>query len=225
MRILIVEDDVKSAGYLKKGLSESGLVADIARDGETALHLAGSSHYQLIILDLMLPKKDGWDVLAALRAHGDQTPVICLTARDGVTDRVRGLESGADDYLTKPFAFSELLARIKTLLRRASNRLDDTIRIGDLEVDLGRQKAVRGGERLDLTPKEFLLLSCLARRAGDVLSRAAIAEQVWDMNFDCDTNVVDVHVRRLRSKVDDPFPEKLIHTIRGVGYVLRSTKD
>ena len=224
MRILIIEDDIKSAGYLKKGLSENGFVVNIARDGETALHLAGFSHYQLMILDLMLPKKDGWDVLTALRARNDHTPVICLTARDGVSDRVRGLESGADDYLTKPFAFSELLARIKTLLRRASNRLDESIRVGDLEIDLGRQKAVRGGVRLDLTAKEFLLLSCLARRAGDVLSRAAIAEQVWDMNFDCETNVIDVHVRRLRSKVDDPFPEKLIHTVRGVGYVLRSNQ-
>jgi two-component system, OmpR family, copper resistance phosphate regulon response regulator CusR len=224
LRILIVEDDAKSAGYLKKGLSENGFVADTAHDGETALDLAASSNYQLIILDLLLPKKDGWSVLSSLRSRGDQTPVICLTARDRVTDRVRGLESGADDYLTKPFAFSELLARIKTLLRRAANRLDDTIRIGDLEIDLGRQKAIRAGERLDLTPKEFLLLSCLARRAGDVLSRTAIAEQVWNMNFDCDTNVVDVHVRRLRSKVDDPFPERLIHTIRGVGYVLRSSK-
>jgi two-component system copper resistance phosphate regulon response regulator CusR len=224
LRILIVEDDAKSAGYLKKGLSENGFVADTAHDGETALDLAASSNYQLIILDLLLPKKDGWSVLSSLRSRGDQTPVICLTARDRVTDRVRGLESGADDYLTKPFAFSELLARIKTLLRRAANRLDDTIRIGDLEIDLGRQMAIRAGERLDLTPKEFLLLSCLARRAGDVLSRTAIAEQVWNMNFDCDTNVVDVHVRRLRSKVDDPFPERLIHTIRGVGYVLRSSK-
>jgi two-component system copper resistance phosphate regulon response regulator CusR len=221
VRILIIEDDVKSASYLKQGLSENGFVADIARDGESALHLAAFSHYQLMILDLMLPKKDGWDVLASLRTRGDQTPVICLTARDGIKDRVRGLESGADDYLTKPFAFSELLARIKTLLRRSANRLDEIIRIADLEIDLGRQKAIRCGERLDLTAKEFLLLSCLARRAGDVLSRAAIAEQVWDMNFDCETNVIDVHVRRLRSKVDDPFPEKLIHTIRGVGYVLR----
>jgi len=224
MRILIIEDDVKSAGYLKKGLSENGFVADIAPDGEVALHLAAVSHYELMILDIMLPKKDGWAVLAALRAQGDQTPVICLTARDEIKYRVRGLDSGADDYLTKPFAFSELLARVKTVLRRASNRLVETIQIADLVIDLGKQKAVRDGERLDLTPKEFLLLACLARRAGDVLSRTAIAEQVWDMNFDCDTNVVDVHVRRLRSKVDDPFPEKLIHTVRGVGYVLRSIK-
>ena len=220
MRILVVEDDVKSAAYLKKGLSENNFVVDIANDGETALSLAQLHPYELIILDIMLPGKDGWTVLSSLRSRGNQVPVICLTARDQVKDRVRGLESGADDYLTKPFAFSELLARINTVLRRAPIRPVETLRIRDLEIDFARQKALRGGKRLDLTTKEFLLLSVLARRAGDVLTRTAIAEQVWDMNFDCDTNVVDVHVRRLRSKVDDPFPEKLIRTIRGIGYVL-----
>lgn len=220
MRILVVEDDVKSAAYLKKGLSENSFVVDIANDGETALNLVELHPYELIILDIMLPGKDGWTVLSSLRNRGDQVPVICLTARDQVKDRVRGLESGADDYLTKPFAFSELLARINTVLRRAPIRPVETLRIRDLEIDFARQKALRGGKRLDLTTKEFLLLSVLARRAGDVLSRTAIGEQVWDMNFDCDTNVVDVHVRRLRSKVDDPFPEKLIRTIRGIGYVL-----
>ena len=222
MRILVVEDDLKSAAYLKKGLSENAFVVDVAHDGETALNLAGNTRYDLIVLDIMLPRKDGWAVVEALRGREDQTPVICLTARDEVRDRVRGLECGADDYLTKPFAFSELLARIRTVLRRAPARPIETLRVADLEIDLVRQRAVRGGKRLDLTPKEFLLLSLLARRAGDALSRTAIAEQVWDMNFDCDTNVVDVHVRRLRSKVDDPFPEKLIRTIRGVGYVLES---
>jgi two-component system, OmpR family, copper resistance phosphate regulon response regulator CusR len=220
LRILVVEDDVKSAAYLKKGLSENNFVVDIANDGETALNLAEFHPYELIILDIMLPGKDGWTVLSSLRSHGNLVPVICLTARDQVKDRVRGLESGADDYLTKPFAFSELLARINTVLRRAPIRPVETLRIRDLEIDFARQKALRGGKRLDLTTKEFLLLSVLARRAGDVLTRTAIAEQVWDMNFDCDTNVVDVHVRRLRSKVDDPFPEKLIRTIRGIGYVL-----
>lgn len=220
MRILVVEDDVKSAAYLKKGLSENNFVVDIASDGETALSLAEFHPYELIILDIMLPGKDGWTVLSSLRSRGNQVPVICLTARDQVKDRVRGLESGADDYLTKPFAFSELLARINTVLRRAPIRPVETLRIRDLEIDFARQKALRSGKRLDLTTKEFLLLSVLARRAGDVLTRTAIAEQVWDMNFDCDTNVVDVHVRRLRSKVDDPFPEKLIRTIRGIGYVL-----
>lgn len=220
MRILIVEDDIKSAAYLAKGLSENGFVVDVARDGEAALGFAEAATYELILLDIMLPRKDGWAVLTSLRAHGNQTPVICLTARDEVESRVRGLESGADDYLTKPFAFSELLARIKTVLRRAPSRPVKLLQIGDLEIDFDRHRALRGGRRLDLTPKEFLLLSVLSRRAGDVLSRTAIAEQVWDMNFDCDTNVVDVHVRRLRSKVDDPFPKKLIRTIRGVGYVL-----
>jgi two-component system, OmpR family, copper resistance phosphate regulon response regulator CusR len=220
LRILVVEDDVKSAAYLKKGLSENNFVVDIANDGEAALNLAQFHPYELIILDIMLPGKDGWTVLSSLRSRGNQVPVICLTARDQVKDRVRGLESGADDYLTKPFAFSELLARINTVLRRAPIRPVETLRIRDLEIDFARQKALRGGKRLDLTTKEFLLLSVLARRAGDVLTRTAIAEQVWDMNFDCDTNVVDVHVRRLRSKVDDPFPEKLIRTIRGIGYVL-----
>jgi two-component system, OmpR family, copper resistance phosphate regulon response regulator CusR len=220
LRILVVEDDVKSAAYLKRGLSENNFVVDVTHDGDIGLDLVELHRYELIILDIMLPGKDGWTVLSSLRNRGNQVPVICLTARDEVKDRVRGLESGADDYLTKPFAFSELLARINTVLRRVPIRPVETLRIRDLEIDFGRQKAVRGGKRLDLTTKEFLLLSVLARRAGDVLSRTAIAEQVWDMNFDCDTNVVDVHVRRLRSKVDDPFPDKLIRTIRGVGYVL-----
>jgi len=220
VRILVVEDDVKSAGYLEKGLSESAFVVDVAPDGETALDLAENTRYNLIVLDIMLPRKDGWTVLEALRGRADQTPVICLTARDEVRDRVRGLECGADDYLTKPFAFSELLARIRTVLRRSPGSPIETLKVADLEIDLARQRAVRNGRRLDLTQKEFLLLSLLARRAGEVLTKTAIAEQVWDINFDCDTNVVEVHMRRLRSKVDDPFPEKLIHTIRGAGYVL-----
>ena len=221
MRLLIVEDEPKTAAYLKKGLSENGFVADLAHDGDQAIGFAERSNYDLIVLDIMLPRRDGWSVLAHLRASGDQTPVICLTARDAVDDRVKGLRAGADDYLTKPFAFSELLARIHTVLRRAPQRAPDCIRIADLELDLPRQRAVRAGHRLELTPKEFLLLSLLARNAGNVLSRTVIAEQVWDMNFDCDTNVVDVHVRRLRSKVDDPFPQKLIRTVRGVGYSLK----
>ena len=221
MRLLIVEDEPKTAAYLKKGLSENGFVADLAHDGDQAIGFAERSNYDLIVLDIMLPRRDGWSVLAHLRASGDQTPVICLTARDAVDDRVKGLRAGADDYLTKPFAFSELLARIHTVLRRAPQRAPDCIRIADLELDLPRQRAVRAGHRLELTPKEFLLLSLLARNVGNVLSRTVIAEQVWDMNFDCDTNVVDVHVRRLRSKVDDPFPQKLIRTVRGVGYSLK----
>ncbi len=222
MKLLIVEDEPKTAAYLKKGLGENGFVADVASDGEQALACAEVNRYELIVLDIMLPRRDGWSVLAHLRARGNHTPVICLTARDAVDDRVKGLRGGADDYLTKPFAFSELLARIHTVLRRAPQRVPDSIRVADLEIDVGKQRASRGGHRLDLTPKEFLLLSLLARNAGHVLSRTVIAEQVWDMNFDCDTNVVDVHVRRLRSKVDDPFPEKLIRTVRGVGYSLKA---
>ncbi len=220
MRLLIVEDDVKSAAYLRKGLTENGFVIDIARDGEQAVHLARECSYDLIVLDIMLPRMNGWSVLAAIRGRKDQTPVICLTACDEVHDRVKGLECGADDYLTKPFAFSELLARIRTVLRRARFRQAEIVRVADLELDVPRQRALRGGRRLDLTPKEFLLLSLLARRAGEVLSRTIIAEQVWDMNSDCDTNVLDVHVRRLRSKVDDPFSIKLIRTVRGAGYIL-----
>jgi len=221
VRLLIVEDEPKTAAYLKRGLSENGFVADLAHDGDQAIGFAETSKYDLIVLDIMLPRRDGWSVLAHLRASRDQTPVICLTARDAVDDRVKGLRAGADDYLTKPFAFSELLARIHTVLRRAPQRAPECIRIVDLELDLAKQRAVRGGRRLELTPKEFLLLSLLARNVGNVLSRTVIAEQVWGMNFDCDTNVVDVHVRRLRSKVDDPFAQKLIRTVRGVGYSLK----
>lgn len=220
MRLLIVEDEPKTAAYLKKGLGENGFVTDLAQDGDEALNFTAAAKYDLIVLDIMLPRRDGWSVLEALRASGNETPVICLTARDAVNDRVKGLQGGADDYLTKPFAFSELLARVRTVLRRSPQRAPESIRIADMEIDLARQRAARAGRRLDLTQKEFSLLSLLARNAGNVLSRTAIAEQVWDMNFDCDTNVVDVHVRRLRSKVDDPFPRKLIRTVRGVGYAL-----
>src|SRR5579871_2183738 len=220
VRILIVEDEVKIAAFLRKGLAENGFVVDLASQGDDGLHLARTIAYDLIILDVMLPNLDGWAILTALRQEGKQTPVLYLTARDAVHDRVKGLELGADDYLVKPFAFSELLARIRSVLRRGPARQPEMIRVADLEVDLVRLRAARAGQRLDLTPKEFALLSLLARRAGEVLSRTLIAEQVWDMNFDSDTNVVDVHIRHLRSKVDDPFERKLIHTIRGMGYVL-----
>jgi two-component system copper resistance phosphate regulon response regulator CusR len=193
---------------------------DVARRGDDGLHLARSATYDLIILDVMLPSLDGWAVLSAVRKAGIETPVLYLTARDAVEDRVKGLELGADDYLVKPFAFSELLARVRSILRRGPSRQPDLVHVADLELDLVRHRATRAELRLELTPKEFALLSLLARRAGEVLSRTLIAEQVWDMNFDADSNVVEVHVRRLRSKVDDPFERKLIHTVRGVGYVL-----
>jgi two-component system copper resistance phosphate regulon response regulator CusR len=220
MRILVVEDEAKIAAFLRKGLAENGFVVDVARQGDDGLHLARTAAYDLLILDVMLPNLDGWAILTALRQEGKQTPVLFLTARDSVHDRVKGLELGADDYLVKPFAFSELLARVRSILRRGPARQPETVRVADLEVDVVRLRASRAGQRLDLTPKEFALLSLLTRRAGEVLSRTLIAEQVWDMNFDSDTNVVDVHIRHLRSKVDDPFERKLIHTVRGVGYVL-----
>jgi len=220
VRVLIVEDEPKAAAYLRKGLSEHGYVADLANNGEDGLHLAQNSEYDLLILDVMLPRRDGWSVISELRRSGKQIPTLFLTARDAVPDRVKGLELGADDYLVKPFAFSELLARMRTILRRGPTRRVEKLRVADLELDPLSHKAVRAAKRLDLTPKEFHLLALFVRRAGEVLSRTLIAEQVWDMNFDSGTNVVDVHVRRLRSKVDDPFEKKLIRTVRGVGYVL-----
>lgn len=220
MRLLIVEDEPKTAAYLAKGLGEHGFVVDSANTGPDGLHLSRTVDYDLVILDVMLPGIDGWTILKTLRAEGRRTAVLFLTARDAVADRVTGLELGADDYLVKPFAFSELLARVRTILRRGPARQPDSICVGDLQIDLLRMRATRSETRLDLTAKEFGLLSLLARRMGEVLSRTLIAEQVWDMNFDSDTNVVDVHIRRLRSKVDDPFDRKLIHTVRGKGYVL-----
>ena len=222
MKILIVEDEPKTAAYLVKGLTENGYRVEHTPQGDEGLHLAAHGQFDLIILDVMLPGMDGWKVLKEFRGKGGITPVLFLTARDSIEDRVKGLEGGADDYLVKPFAFSELLARIRNLLRRGIPRQPEVVRVGDLELDLARHKASREGKRLDLTPKEFQLLYHLARRSGEVLTRTLLAEQVWDMNFDPDTNVVDVHVRRLRSKVDDPFLSKLIHTVRGVGYVLET---
>ena len=222
MKILLIEDEPKTIRYLRKGLSEAGFVVDVARDGDCGLHLASSLPFDLIVLDIMLPGRDGWQVLSAIRQTGQQTPVLFLTARDAVPDRVKGFELGADDYLIKPFAFSELLARVRALLRRAPARQLEVLRVADLEIDALRHRAIRSGQRIDLTAKEFQLLSLFARRAGEILSRTAIAEAVWDMNFDSDTNVVDVHVRRLRAKIDDPFERKLIRTVRGAGYVLEA---
>ena len=222
MRLLVVEDERKTREYLQKGLTENGFVVETAATGTDGLHLAQSAAYDLIILDVMLPGVDGWTVLERIRRDGGQTPVLLLTARDAVPDRVRGLDLGADDYLIKPFAFAELLARIRTLLRRGPARPLEQLRVADLELDVIRHKAARAGQTLDLAPKEFALLALFMRHPGEVLSRTLIAEQVWDIHFHSDTNVVDVAVRRLRRKVDDPFPIKLIHTVRGVGYVLEA---
>ena len=220
MKALIIEDEAKTAAYLCKGLAENGFVVDTASDGETGLARARGGEYDVIIVDVMLPGLDGWAIVTALRREGVPTPILFLTARDDVADRVRGLELGADDYLVKPFAFSELLARVHSIQRRIPARSPDRLQVADLEIDIPSRRVMRGGKAIDLTAKEFLLLALLARRAGESLSRTVIAEHVWGMNFDPGTNVVDVHVRRLRAKVDEPFARKLIHTVRGVGYVL-----
>lgn len=225
MRILVIEDDRKTAGFLRKGLSEAGFVVDVAENAEEGLFQVSSSSYDVVLLDVMLPDKEGWWVLAEMRRRGLQLPVICLTARGSVPDRVKGLELGADDYVVKPFAFSELLARLRAVLRRTPEPRDEVIRVADLEVDLTRHRATRAGQVLDLSAKEFALLAVLARRAGQVLTRTMIAELVWDASFDFDSNVVDVAIHRLREKVDKPFAFPLIHTLRGVGYVLEPRED
>ena len=221
MRILLIEDEAKTAAFLAKGLRESGFEVEVARDGVKGLELALGHPFDLLIVDVMLPKKDGWAVVKELRASGARTPVLFLTARDRVEDRVKGLELGADDYLVKPFAFSELMARVRSLLRR-STAPSAEMRVADLEIDTKRNRAVRGGVALNLTPKEFLLLAHLVRAAGEAVSRAQIVAHVWDIGFVPDTNVVDVVVRRMRAKVDDPFKVKLVRTIRGVGYAIKA---
>jgi len=220
MSILLIEDELKTLAYLSKGLSESGFQVAAAHDGVQGRRLLRSNQYDLVVLDVMLPGHDGWSLLAGLRAAGNDTPVLFLTARDSVQDRVKGLELGADDYLIKPFAFSELLARIRSILRRSTTRPLELLRIADLEIDVARAQATRAGRRLDLTSKQFSLLCLLARHVGEVLSRKYLAEQVWDIRFETDSNIIDVAIRRLRNKVDDPFPIKIIHTLRGVGYLL-----
>jgi two-component system, OmpR family, copper resistance phosphate regulon response regulator CusR len=219
MRILIVEDEPKTGRYLQKGLTEAGFVVDWVCDGISGLHQAESEHYDLLVLDVMLPGQDGWTVLHQLR-RTQATPVLFLSARDDVADRVKGLELGADDYLAKPFDFVELLARVRSILRRGQPREATLLKIADLELDLTRRKALRQGETILLTAKEFALLWLLMRRTGEILPRATIASQVWDMNFNSDTNVVDAAIRRLRAKIDDAFEPKLVHTVRGMGYVL-----
>ncbi|WP_322052810.1 heavy metal response regulator transcription factor [Paraburkholderia bannensis] len=219
MRVLVIEDEPKAGAYVKKGLEESGCSVDLATDGAQGLLLAQEEEYDVIVLDVMLPVLDGWSVLKRLRVTR-ATPVLFLTARDDVADRVQGLELGGDDYLVKPFAFVELLARVRTLARRGPPREAETMRIADLEIDVIRRRVKRGANRIDLTPREFSLLQLLARRQGEVLSRTQIASFVWDMNFDSDTNVVEVAIRRLRAKIDDGYDSKLIHTVRGVGYVM-----
>ena len=221
VRVLVIEDEKKTAAFLAKGFREARFDVDVACDGEEGIVAARARQFALLIVDVMLPKKDGWTVVRELRSAGNQTPVIFLTARDTVRDRVKGLELGADDYMVKPFAFSELLARARSLLRRAP-ATSANLRIHDLKIDTRHHRATRRGIALNLTPKEFLLLTHLARSVGEVVSRAEIAEHVWDIDFKTDTNVVDVVVRRLRAKVDDPFKKKLVHTIRGVGYVLKA---
>tara|TARA_R110002167_G_scaffold29239_2_gene97646 strand:- start:9793 stop:10482 length:690 start_codon:yes stop_codon:yes gene_type:complete len=221
MRLLVVEDETKTADYLRQGLTEAGFAVSLARNGLDGHHLAMTESFDLIILDVMLPDVDGWRILQSLREAKLATPVLFLTARDSVDDRVKGLELGADDYLIKPFAFVEVLARVRSLLRRTQAPVvQDELQVADLEVNLLKRRVTRAGKRINLSHKEFCLLELLMRRQGEVLPRSIIASQVWDMNFDSDTNVIDVAIRRLRSKIDDEFEPKLIHTVRGMGYKL-----
>ncbi len=226
MKILIVEDEIKTGEYLRQGLREAGFNADLVHSGLDGLHMAQEGDHDLLILDVMLPGMDGWRILKTLRAHGKQVPVLFLTAKDHVDDRVKGLELGADDYLIKPFSFAELLARVRTILRRGRNGTEVTVlQVLDLELDLLRRRVSRAGKRIDLTAKEFSLLELLMRRQGEVLPRSLIASQVWDMNFDSDTNVIEVAMSRLRAKIDDGHETKLIQTVRGMGYVLEAPEE
>ena len=226
MKILIVEDEIKTGEYLRQGFREAGFNADLVRTGVDGLHMAQEGDHDLIILDVMLPGMDGWQVLKSLRRNGQEMPVLFLTAKDHVDDRIKGLELGADDYLVKPFSFAELLARVRTILRRGRNGTEVTVlQVADLELDLLRRRIIRSGKRIDLTAKEFGLLELLMRRQGEVLPRSLIASQVWDMNFDSDSNVIEVAMRRLRAKVDDAYEVKLIQTVRGMGYVLEAPEE
>ncbi|MGY3804156.1 heavy metal response regulator transcription factor [Pigmentibacter ruber] len=219
MKILIIEDAEKTASFLKKGLTEKGYVVDVESNGQEGLILAQVNNYDLIILDVMLPQLDGWSILKELRASDNKTHIIMLTARDDIEDKVKGLNLGADDYLVKPFAFSELVARIQTVLRRKPTIQKDILSFADLEIDFNKKKVSREGKKIELTPKEFMLLSLLIRNHNVALSRSEISEKIWNINFDTDTNVVDVHIRRLRAKIDDGFNKKFIKTVRGIGYM------
>lgn len=225
MYMLIIEDEEKASAQLKKGLAEANIFTDVANDGLQGLALAQKKEYDLILLDVMLPGISGWEVLKKLRAAGCATPIIMLTALDSVNDRVTGLQLGADDYLIKPFAFSELLARVQSVLRRGTEIKPDLLRVADLEVNFFSHSVTRGGTRLDLTIKEFALLSLLIRRTGEALSRTRIAERIWNLGFDSNMKIVDVKIGNLRAKVDDPYEKKLIHTVRGVGYVLEDRDE
>lgn len=220
MRVLIIEDNIKQANHLHDALKENYYIPDVAYDGQEGLYLATTNNYDIIIMDVMLPHVDGWTLVQKIRGINQNIPILFLTARDKLEDRVKGIELGADDYLVKPFAFSELFVRIRSLLRRNQQLATDIIQIADLKIDTSKHKVTRGDARLNLTAKEFLLLLFLARKTGEVVSRTLIAEQVWDINFDSDTNAIDVAIKRLRDKIDGTFTTKLIHTVRGAGYVL-----
>lgn len=225
MKILIIEDEPKTGEYLKQGLTEASFVVDLCHNGQDGLHAALGGEHDMVILDVMLPGINGWEVMRNLRRQGSKVPVLFLTAKDQVEDRIKGLELGADDYLVKPFSFAELLARVRVILRRGKFGVEETsLKVADLELDLLRRRVSRAGGRIDLTSKEFGLLELLMRRQGEILPRSVIASQVWDMNFDSDTNVIEVAVRRLRSKIDDPFEPKLLQTVRGMGYVLEAPR-
>ena len=221
MRILVIEDEVKIAQFIKRGLKEEGYAVDVANDGEEGHFLLSSNEYDAIILDLMLPKIDGLTLCHTLRKEGNQTPIIMLTAKDTVKDKVKGLDSGADDYLPKPFAFEELLARLRVLLRKKDNHVQTQLKVDDLNLDLLTHKVTRGDREIDLTVKEYALLEYLMRNAGNIVTRTMISEHVWDINFDTFTNVIDVYINYLRNKIDSGFPDKMIHTVRGKGYLLK----
>ena len=221
MRILVIEDEVKIAQFIKRGLKEEGYAVDVAIDGEEGHFMLSSNEYDVIILDLMLPKIDGLTLCRTLRKEGNQTPIIMLTAKDTVKDKVKGLDSGADDYLPKPFAFEELLARVRVLLRKKDSRVQTQLKVDDLVMDILTHKVTRADKEIDLTVKEYALLEYLMRNAGNIVTRTMISEHVWDINFDTFTNVIDVYINYLRNKVDSGFDNKMIHTVRGKGYLLK----